>query len=290
MADFFRTRRSFLEYSLVMAATFNLFKWFSVGLLVVLLQACPSTGSAPQANADTSVNPNANATVTDPVTGLTWMRCAMGMTWTGSTCTGEARTYTFDQANALTGTVTFAGQSDWRLPNIRELQTIVDRSVYNPAIDFAAFPNTPNVYFWSSTPYAANPDYALPVHFSSGSVDYYPYGCRSCEYAVHAVRLVRGGEASGSLLSITRPTSDYVDHGDGTVTHTPTNLTWKRCVEGQTWTGSTCGGAASKSTDVSTGATAFAGQNDWRWPTADELVSLVDYSTKRSPESLSVMI
>ena len=63
---------------------------------------------------------NNDGTVTDPNTGLTWMRCAMGQTWDGSTCTGTASTYTFDQANALSGTVTFAGQNDWRIPNIRE--------------------------------------------------------------------------------------------------------------------------------------------------------------------------
>ena len=227
---------------------------------------------------------NNDGTVTDPTTGLTWMRCSMGQTWDGSTCTGTASTYTFDKANALTGTVTFAGQSDWRMPNIRELQTIVDRSVYNTAIDSAAFPNAPRSNFWSGSPDASHSFYAWYVSFYDG---YAYYGCNGdgiCyghRSSSLAVRLVRGGQTFAPLLGITRPTGDYVDNGNGTVTHTPTNLTWKRCAEGQTWTGSTCSGTASTYTfdqaNTLTG-TSFADQSDWRVPTEDELVSLVDYS------------
>ncbi|MBK7002285.1 MAG: DUF1566 domain-containing protein [Rhodoferax sp.] len=225
---------------------------------------------------------NNDGTVTDPKTGLTWMRCAMGELWNGQTCTGKRSTYTFDKANALTGTVNFAGKSDWRVPNIRELQTIVDRSVYNPAFDSTTFPYpTSGFYFpsdfWSSSPYTGSSSYAWNVDFYHGKVNY--KGVRSNSYAVW---LVRGGQSFGPLLGITRPTNDYVDNGNGTVTHTPTNLTWKRCAQGQTWTGSTCSGTASTFTfdqaNALTGTTTFAGQSDWRVPTEDELVSLVDYS------------
>lgn len=63
---------------------------------------------------------NSDGTVTDPTTGLTWKRCAVGQTWSRTTCTGTGATYNWTTAKALTST--FAGQSDWRLPNIRELQ------------------------------------------------------------------------------------------------------------------------------------------------------------------------
>ncbi|MBK6998574.1 MAG: DUF1566 domain-containing protein [Rhodoferax sp.] len=223
------------------------------------------------------LQPNADGTVTDLKTGLTWMRCSMGQVWNGSTCLGTAATYTFDQANALTGTTTFANQSDWRMPNIRELQSIVDRSVYGLAIDSVVFPNTPGSFFWSGSPVASSSDYAWYVYFYDG---YAGYNLRS---GSSAVRLVRGGQSFAPLLGIARPTSDYVNHGNGTVTHTPTNLTWKRCPELQTWTGSTCSGMVGTYTfdqaNALTGTTTFAGQNDWRLPTEDELSSLVDYST-----------
>ncbi len=222
---------------------------------------------------------NGDGTVTDPTTGLTWMRCSMGQTWSGSTCTGTVSTYTWDQANALTGTVTFAGQSDWRLPNIRELTTIVDLSVFDPAIDQRAFPVTPGSDFWSGSPYANYSGYAWYVGFDYGNAfsNFRSYG--------NAVRLVRGGQ-SLTLLAIARPTTDYVDQGDGTVTHSPTGLTWKRCAQGQTWSGSSCTGTASTYTwdqaNALTGAVAFAGQSDWRLPSRDELLSLVEY-TRFSP-------
>jgi hypothetical protein len=197
----------------------------------------------------------------------------MGQSWSGATCTGTAGNYTFDQAKALTGSVTFAGQSDWRMPNIRELLTIVDRTVYNPAFDAVAFPATPSPYFWSGSPDAGNSKDAWYVRF-----DYGDAGVSSRGYS-GAVRLVRAGQSFG-VLDIARPSTDYVDQGDGSVTHTPTRLTWQRCSVGQSWTGSTCSGSTSTFTwDVAKLLTSsFAGKTDWRLPTEDELLSLVDYS------------
>ncbi len=238
-----------------------------------------TSGQVVTVSPTSTLQANADGTVTDQKTGLIWMRCSMGQTWNGSTCTGTASTYTFDLADALTGTTTFAGQSDWRLPNIRELQTIVHRSAYSPAIDKAAFPNTPNANFFAASPYAPDTSFVWFVSFLDGYASY------DHRHANSAVRLVRGGASSGSLIGITRPTSDYVDHGNGTITHTPTNLMWKRCAEGQTWTGSTCSGTASSMTagQLPLFGNSFAGQTDWRVPTEDELLSLVDYSKSLAP-------
>jgi len=200
----------------------------------------------------------------------------MGQTWDGvnSTCTGTASTYTFDQANALTGTVTFAGQSDWRVPNIRELQTIVNRDAFDPSIDRSAFPATSSSFFWSSTNLSYDLSSAWFVFFYDG----YAFGGNRIDY--HEVRLVRGGKTVGSLLAISPLASDYVDHGDGTVTHTPTHLMWKKCAEGLSWTGGACSGVAiDASADTAAAYTGtFSGRNDWRIPTEAELLSLVDYS------------
>jgi hypothetical protein len=217
---------------------------------------------------------NGDGTATDPTTGLTWMRCAMGQVWDGSTCGGSANSYTFDQANALTGTLSFASMSDWRLPSIRDLLTIVDREVVAPAIDSKAFPATPKDEFWSGSLYAYGSDSAWSVYFYDGTTN------GASRIRASRVRMVRGGQPLG-LLGNARLTTDYVDHGDGTATHTPSGLMWQRCAIGQIWTGSTCSGSAStmKWTDaMSLTSTSISGRTDWRLPTADELLSLVDYN------------
>lgn len=73
----------------------------------------------------------------------------------------------------------------------------------------------------------------------------------------------------------------YVDNGDGTVADTRTGLMWKQCLEGQS--GADCEGSAGKfnwDTAMKIPQTVnqhggFAGYNDWRVPTRDELESLV---------------
>jgi hypothetical protein len=258
----------------------RLMEHFAHSLRRMLVAICILAGFANAATAAKTYSDNGDGTVTDPTTGLQWMRCSMGQTWDGvtSNCVGTANSYIWDQANLLTGTVTFAGRSDWRLPNIRELQTIVDRSRVNPAIDVAAFPNTPassTTYFWADTANAESRGYAWRVSFSSGIAN---SGSSCTADCFNQVRLVRAGQSLG-LLDIARPSTDYVDHGNGTVTHTPTGLMWQRCAVGQTWDVSTCTGTESAITwDAAKLLTStFAGQTDWRLPTEEELLSLVDY-------------
>ena len=65
----------------------------------------------------------------------------------------------------------FAGKRDWRIPNVKELQSIVDYGVFNPAID-ATFPGeTAAGDYWSSTTYAVGSSGAWSVFFADGFVD-----------------------------------------------------------------------------------------------------------------------
>ena len=100
---------------------------------------------------------NGNGTVTDARTGLMWQRCMVGYTFsnngtpgviTDDSCTPSATT-TFLWQQALQGAVDsnaqggFGGFTDWRLPNIKELISIVEHKCHSPAINETIFPDTP---------------------------------------------------------------------------------------------------------------------------------------------------
>jgi len=64
----------------------------------------------------------------------------------------------------------FAGFSDWRLPNVNELKTLLDYSLTDPATTFPAMPSQP---FWSSTTYSGYSEYGWYVSFLYGEVYYH---------------------------------------------------------------------------------------------------------------------
>ena len=124
--------------------------------------------------------------VTDTKTGLIWRRCAEGMVFNSGTCAGTATLFVHEQALQRARSQSDGG---WRLPNVKELASLVDRSVRDPSIDLTAFPATQSNNFWSSSPYVGNSGYAWYVNFFVGDVrvldrSYYQY----------PVRLVRAGQ------------------------------------------------------------------------------------------------
>ena len=126
---------------------------------------------------DISYTDNGDGTVTDNCTGLMWKKCSEGLS--GSSCgTGSVGTYNWE--NALIqceGLDPFAGHSDWRLPNARELwsitllgREIVDgkKAALGPYINQTVFPATVSSNYWSSTTYPVSTTDALNVDFSNG--------------------------------------------------------------------------------------------------------------------------
>lgn len=81
----------------------------------------------------------------------------------------------------------------------------------------------------------------------------------------------------------TTPASRYSLNPNGTVTDKTTGLMWKRCTEGQSWNGKTCSGSAKPLSLVDAAwlqqanakGKSQGGFTDWRLPTQDELLSLV---------------
>jgi hypothetical protein len=106
-------------------------------------------------------------TVIDNSTGLMWKKCSQGLR--GDDCRdGSAYTYTFEDAITRCERDTTEGFTDWRLPNIKELLSIVNYGTSDPAIDTGIFPNTAVGGYWSSTSYFRSPSFAWNVHFKDG--------------------------------------------------------------------------------------------------------------------------
>jgi hypothetical protein len=95
---------------------------------------------------------NGDGTATDLVTGLMWKQCPEGLS--GDDCSvGTPSTLVWGGSMKAARDSSFAGYSDWRLPNMKEFQSIVAFDKYNPAINTDVFPNPGAVLnFWTSTP------------------------------------------------------------------------------------------------------------------------------------------
>ncbi len=154
--------------------------------------SCKTTLPASTPDSDFTVNGD-GTTVTHNPTGLMWLRCAQGQAW-NTTCTDTAATFTWANALLAARNSTAAGYSDWRLPNVKELESVVEDRCHTPSVNEAIFPNTPASNFWSSSTDAVDAASAWPVYFKDGSV--YQYLSKTSTFAV---RLVRSGQPSDSV-------------------------------------------------------------------------------------------
>ncbi len=112
-------------------------------------------GAALPTGSFTSSTIQGDVIVTDTETALMWQKTYVsGKTW--------------QQALSYCESLTYAGYSDWRLPDKNELASLVNYEKYNPASDF---PDMPSQYFWSSSTYASNTSSAWIVSFGYGYVN-----------------------------------------------------------------------------------------------------------------------
>lgn len=156
-----------------------------------LAQNCIS--SIPDETPTSRFQSNADGTATDTQTGLMWMRCALGQSWNAqsSSCNGTASTMTWQAALQAVQTLDqgsgFAGYTDWRLPNLRELMSIDRYHCTDPTINLSVFPGTPSDVFWSSSPLEGITGDMWAIDFSVGQAEY------DILTNPHYVRLVRAG-------------------------------------------------------------------------------------------------
>jgi len=112
-----------------------------------------------------------NGTVLDIETSLTWMKCAFGMIWRNSMCIGQSTRMEWQKATFATNQFNedgFAGYKNWRLPTQKELESIVEKHCFQPAINESKFPNTVSTGFWTSTENPTSKYHAMLVFFLHG--------------------------------------------------------------------------------------------------------------------------
>jgi len=92
-----------------------------------------------------------DGTVYDTETGILWYRCSWGEEWSSGQCQETPVTVGWSDALILAEELSFAGYTDWRIPNINELQSIIEWGCYEPAVNTTAFPDVATGRYWSST-------------------------------------------------------------------------------------------------------------------------------------------
>jgi hypothetical protein len=219
---------------------------------------------------------NGNGTINDNITGLIWEQ-DMG------------DKITFDEAFIKAGNSTLGGYTDWRVPTIKELYSLIlftgkvqgensiemfiNTNYFNQLIgDVSIGEREIDAQTWSSTEYVGltmNADETVfGVNFVDGRIKGYPKfkpasGVTNKMY----FRMVRGNTEYGE--------NNYVDNGDGTISDLATGLMWQKADDeiSKDWED-----ALEYSENLE-----LASFNDWRLPNAKELQSIVDYS--RSPQT-----
>lgn len=219
---------------------------------------------------------NGDGTITDAVTGLMWEQ-DMGTK------------ITLEEAIQKAKDTKLGGYSDWRVPTIKELYSLIQftgkvkgATAIAPFIDTDYF-NQPignskngereiDAQTWSSTAYVGKTmrsDATLfGVNFVDGRIKGYPkYKPKTGTANKMYFRLVRGNTAYGQ--------NNFIDNGDGTVSDYATGLMWQKTDDGigKNWEEALNYAENSK----------LAAHLDWRLPNAKELQSIVDYT--RSPQT-----
>jgi len=123
-----------------------------------------------------SLTDNGNGTVTDSGTHLMWQQ-------------GESSFMTWEAALTYCEGLPLAGSTDWRLPNHKELLSLVDYTkATSPTINTTLFPGATSSGYWSSTTLAGYPSAAWVVFFGYG------YSAGNDKAGTYYARCVRGGQ------------------------------------------------------------------------------------------------
>jgi hypothetical protein len=177
---------------------------------------------------DAGYTDNGDNTVTDISTGLMWLKDV------GSEKYWKVALTACERLN-------LGGYTDWRLPTIKELRSLVDYSQHSSAINTTYFPfNGKSGAFWSSTCNTGNTTLLLEFNYGTEDFNYRDHGGN--------IRCVRGGQAASSVLLVS-PASRDVAKDAGTTTFSVSNtgtgtMPWTAAVtSGGSWLSITSGGS-----------------------------------------------
>jgi len=164
------------------------------------LAGCPSD--------ENRFTPSGDGTVTDNCTGLMWEESAGNGGTALSWC----------NALAYSDGLPLATHTDWRLPNVLELESIIDYGRTNPTFDDSVF-SGPADFYWSSTTVTSNTDSAFFVDFEFGKISQpsndgtNPDQSKDQSNFVRAVRTVVPAPADAAPLPDTGQTKCYNEAG-----------------------------------------------------------------------------
>ncbi|MBK7631731.1 MAG: DUF1566 domain-containing protein [Ignavibacteriales bacterium] len=228
---------------------------------------------------------NGDGTITDMITGLMWQKSA-DTDGDGDIDANDKKTYAQAVSEAISCTT--GGHTDWRLPTIKELYSLiifsgVDPSGYTGTSTSGLIPFINTDYFdfaygdtqageriidaqYASSNMYVDGQLLFGVNFADGRIKGYglqmPFGPGDKTFDVI---YVRGNSTYGI--------NNFVDNGDSTITDNSTGLMW---MKNDSKTGMTWQNALGYSENLQ-----YAGHSDWRLPDAKELHSILDYT--RSP-------
>jgi hypothetical protein len=227
---------------------------FSLIFVVLFLVGCGGDDSSNNGKSDKNIpipllfTDNGDGTITDDITGLMWQK------------NDDDQIYSWGEAVGTTDVgvcegLDLGGFSDWRVPTLKELLSIVVFERYDPAIDTEYFPDTLSSAYWTLTEYSGGLNKAYRVEFNYGvshTVD------KGYEFYIRCVR------------GTTIPSPSFSNNGNGTITDSTTGYMWQQD------TGPLLLLEDSKQYCADL---ILSGYEDWRMPSIRELITIVDHTT-----------
>ena len=231
--------------------------------------------------------------VQDKATGLIWTKnscqAAYPLNWQES----------FAYIEEMNGTAA-CGRTDWRMPNRRELRSLIDHSTKKPALPIGhPFQQVYLGWYWTSTTAAIAPSYAWYVHFAGGRMFYgnkdgyywlWPVCGQSTSLAGtgadycydidgHRIDCAGSGQDGALQMGASWPKPRFVTGADG-ILDKLTGLSWQRAAR--------LGNPEFSWQEALAAVADLADETGlpWRMPTINELESMVD-AARHSPSLIA---